>query len=64
MQVYTVERREQEWLKAEEERFEKLTRGLNGVLQTTRKRDPTGRLQVLEVRIVLVPPWHNKHKTQ
>ena len=55
-----METREREWVKAEEARFEKLTRELNAVLQTTVKRHPTGRLQALEVRIVLVPPWQNK----
>lgn len=59
-----MEIKEREWAQTQEERFERLTRELNGVLQTTRKRDPTGQLQVLEMRIVLIPPWSNKQKSQ
>lgn len=57
-----MESREKEWLEQQESRLEALRQELTGVLQTTRKWDATGSLQVLEVKMVLAPPWQRKFR--
>jgi len=59
-----VDARDKEWVDQQEARFEALRSELAAVVQTTRKWTPVGKLQALEVRIVVVPPWENKYLTQ
>lgn len=59
-----MDARDKNWVDQEEARFEALRAELTAVLQTTRKWTPVGKLQALEVRIVVVPPWENKYLAQ
>jgi len=59
-----VDTRDKKWVDEQEERFEALRTELAAVVQTTRKWTPLGKLQALEVRIVVVPPWENKYLAQ